>query len=238
MACPGPSLPISMLCSPDLEARRKALTGLRQTARSRPSLLLAALALSCAGAVIGCGGGARQDANEPDANFPVEVVSATFPAKQQLAQTSRLVITVENTGKEAVPNLAVTVNGLDYRATQPGLSDPERPRFAINGVPREIGGFPEAKDAAPLGCDTAYVNTWACGPLKPGKQTKLVWEVTPVKAGAYEISWRVAAGLNGKAKAVAAGGGAPTGKFSGTVSRAAPQVRIAADGKTVVTESP
>ena len=224
MACPGPSLPISMLCSPDLEARRKALTGL--------------LALSCAGAVIGCGGGARQDANEPDANFPVEVVSATFPAKQQLAQTSRLVITVENTGKEAVPNLAVTVNGLDYRATQPGLSDPERPRFAINGVPREIGGFPEAKDAAPLGCDTAYVNTWACGPLKPGKQTKLVWEVTPVKAGAYEISWRVAAGLNGKAKAVAAGGGAPTGKFSGTVSRAAPQVRIAADGKTVVTESP
>jgi hypothetical protein len=207
-----------------LEARRKALTGL--------------LALSCAVAVIGCGGGARQDANEPDANFPVEVVSATFPAKQQLAQTSRLVITVENTGKEAVPNLAVTVKGLDYRATQSGLSDPSRPRFAVNGVPREIGGFPEAKDAAPLGCDTAYVNTWACGPLKPGKQTKLVWEVTPVKAGAFEISWRVAAGLNGNAKAVAAGGGAPTGKLSGTVSRAAPQVRIAADGKTVVTESP
>jgi hypothetical protein len=224
MACPGPSLPISMLCSPDVEARRKAFAGL--------------IALSCVGAVIGCGGGARQDADEPEGNFDVAVVSATFPAKQQLAQTARLVITVENTGKHDVPNLAVTVNGLNYRATQPGLSDPERPQFAVNGVPRNIGGFPEAKDTSPVGCDTAYVDTWACGPLKPGKQAKLVWEVTPVKAGPYEITWRVAAGLNGKAKAVTTGGGAPAGKFSGTVSRTAPKVRIAADGKTVVTESP
>jgi hypothetical protein len=161
MACPGPPPGITMLCSPDLEARSKALTGF--------------IALSCASAVIGCGGGARQDADEPEGNFDVAVVSATFPKQQKLAQTSQLVITVENTGKEAVPNLAVTVDGLNYRATQPNLANPERPRFAVTGIPRQIGGFPEAKDATPLGCDTAYVNTWACGPLKPGKQTKLVW---------------------------------------------------------------
>jgi hypothetical protein len=213
-----------MLCSPDLEARRKRFA--------------VAVVMACSAAVVGCGGGERQDANEPEGNFPVDVVSATFPQKQQLAQTARLVITVENTGKEVVPNIAVTVKGLDYRSTQPNLSDPTRPRFAVNGTSRQIGGFPEAKDTSPLGCDTAYVDTWACGPLKPGKQAKLVWEVTPVKAGAYDITWRVAAGLNGKAKAVTAGGGAPTGSFSGTVSRAAPKVRIAADGKTVVTESP
>ena len=60
-----------------------------------------------------------------------------------------------------------------------------------------------------------------------------------MKAGPYKITWRVAAGLNGKAKAVASGGaGAPTGTFTGTVSNAAPDVRIAADGKTVVTETP
>ena len=48
----------------------------------------------------------------------------------------------------------------------------------------------------------------------------------------------MAAGLNGKAKAVAAGWrAAPTGSFSGTVSRAAPKVRVANDGKTVVTET-
>ena len=70
--------------------------------------------------------------------------------------------------------------------------------------------------------------------LKPGREATLVWKVTAVKAGPYEVAWRVAAGLNGNAKAVATGGGAPTGSFSGSVSRAAPKVRIADDGKTVV----
>jgi hypothetical protein len=215
-----------VLCSPDLEARRKRFGG---------GIALAGMVGLIAFG--GCGGGARQDENEPEGNFPVEVVSATFPEKQKLAQTSELAITVRNTGKEAVPNLAVTVKGLGFRATQPGLSDPERPRFALTGIQREIGGFPEAKDAAPLGCDTAYVDTWACGPLKPGAEKTLVWKVTAVKAGPYEVSWRVAGGLNGNAKAVATGGGAPTGSFSGSVSRAAPKVRIAADGKTVIDET-
>jgi hypothetical protein len=213
-----------MLCSPDLEARRKRCA--------------VACVLTCGIAIGGCGGGERQDANEPEGNFPVEVVSATFPKKQKLAQTSELVITVRNTGKEDVPNVAVTVKGLGFRATQPDLSDPDRPQFALEGVPREIGGFPEAKDATPSGCDSAYVNTWACGSLGPGKETTLVWKVTAVKAGPYDVSWQVAAGLNGNAKAVVTGGGAPTGSFSGTVSNAVPKARIADDGKTVVTESP
>jgi hypothetical protein len=215
-----------VLCSPDLEARRK---------RFRGGIALAGVAGLIAFG--GCGGGTRQDADEPEGDFPVEVVSATFPEKQKLAQTSELVITVRNTGQDDVPNVAVTVQGLNYRASQPDLSDPERPRFALNGIQRQIGGFPEAKDASPAGCDTAYVNTWACGPLKPGDEATLVWKVTAVKAGPYEVSWRVAAGLNGKAKAVATGGGAPTGSFAGNVSRAAPKVRIADDGKTVIDET-
>jgi hypothetical protein len=186
-------------------------------------------------AVIGCGGGARQDEDEPEGNFGVEVVDATFPQKQKLAQTSELVITVRNTGKEVVPDLAVTVEGLSFRATQPGLSDPERPRFALNGIQREIGGFPEAKDTSPAGCDTAYVNTWACGPLKPNEQKTFRWSVTAVQAGAFKVAWRVAAGLDGKARAVAAGGGpAPRGSFSGTISDEAPDVRVADDGKSIV----
>ena len=147
-------------------------------------------------------------------------------------------ITVRNSGDETVPNVAIMLRGLDYRATQPDVAKVERPQFAINGVPREIGGFPEAKEATPLGCDSAYVNTWACGPLKPGAERTFVWKVTAVKAGPYDISWRVAAGLYGKAKAVAAGGGeAPSGRFSGTVSSEVPDVRIADDGKTVVNET-
>jgi hypothetical protein len=207
-----------VLCSPDLEAR--------------------GIVLVCLIAVVGCGGGERQDENEPEGNFAVEVVSSSFPEKQKLAQSSNLVITVRNAGDEVVPNVAVTLEGLDYRSTQPDVANSNRPQFAVNGVPREIGGFPEAKDATPLGCDTAYVDTWACGPLKPGVERTFVWKVTAVKAGPYKLSWRVAAGLNGKAKAVASGGGAaPSGTFTGTVSNAAPDVRIADDGKTVVNET-
>lgn len=193
----------------------------------------------CAIAVAGCGGGDRQDENEPEGEFALDVVSATFPERQKLAQSSELVITVRNAGDETVPNVSVTVNGLDYRATEPDVASADRPQFALNGVPREIGGLPEAKEAAPLGCDTAYVDTWACGPLRPGAEKTFVWTVTAVKAGPYDISWRVGAGLDGNAQAVGADGGeAPSGSFTGTVSREAPDVRIADDGRTVVTESP
>jgi hypothetical protein len=193
------------------------------------------IATLCLLAIAGCGGGERQDANEPEGNFPVEVVQAKFPESQKLAKSSSLVVTVRNAGRETIPNIAMTVNGFDRRSKQPDLADPNRPVFALNGVQVEIAGFPEAKDASPRGCDTAYVNTWACGPLKPNQQKTFTWSVTAVQAGKFDVSWKVAAGLDGKAKAVAMGGGpAPRGSFSGTVSDAAPDVRVADDGKTIV----
>jgi hypothetical protein len=189
----------------------------------------------CVLALAGCGGGERQDENEPEGDFPVEVVRATFPEKQKLAKSSDMVVTVRNAGNDTIPNIAVTVNGFDKRKTNPELADPSRPVFALNGVQVKIAGFPEAKDASPRGCDTAYVNTWACGPLKPKEQRTFRWSVTAVQAGNFKVDWRVAAGLDGKAKAVAAGGGpAPRGQFSGTISDVAPDVRVADDGKTIV----
>jgi hypothetical protein len=193
------------------------------------------VATLCLLAVAGCGGGERQDENEPEGNFPVEVVRATFPERQKLAKSSDLVVTVRNAGNDTIPNIAVTVNGFDERKKDPDLADPSRPVFAVNGVQVKIAGFPEAKDASPRGCDTAYVNTWACGPLKPNEQRTFRWSVTAVQAGDFKIDWRVAAGLDGKAKAVAAGGGpAPRGQFAGTISDAAPDVRVGDDGKTIV----
>ncbi len=193
------------------------------------------VAALCVVAVAGCGGGERQDENEPDGNFPVEVVEATFPEDQKLAKSSELVVTLRNAGRKTIPNIALTLDGLDERKQDPDLADPSRPVFAINGVQVEIAGFPEAKDASPRGCDTAFVNTWACGPLEPNEQKTFRWKVTAVRAGDFEIDWRVAAGLDGKAKAVAAGGGpAPRGQFSGSISDEAPDVRVADDGKTIV----
>jgi hypothetical protein len=189
----------------------------------------------CALAVAGCGGGERQDENEAEGSFPVEVVSAEFPEDQKLAKSSDLVLKVRNAGSKTIPNIAMTVEGLDERKTDPDLADPSRPVFALNGVQVEIAGFPEAKDASPRGCDSAYVNTWACGPLEPNEQKTFRWSVTAVNAGDFEVAWRVAAGLDGKAKAVAPGGGpAPRGQFSGSISDEAPDSRVADDGKTVV----
>jgi hypothetical protein len=221
------------------EAAPRAFYGcyVRPALEARSSYARAAIALAGLIAVTGCGSGERQDADEPEGKFPVEVLNASFPERQQLAQSSNLVITVRNAGRRTIPNIALTVDGFGYRRDDPDLADRERPRFAVNGVPVEIAGFPEAKDATPRGCDTAYVNTWACGPLRRGAQTTFRWSVTAVQAGPFKIDWRVAAGLDGKAKAVSPGGGAaPSGSFAGSVSSRAPRTRIGEDGRTIVTE--
>src|ERR671920_1460573 len=57
-----------------------------------PFLVLAAALV----ALPGCGGGERQDENEAEGNYKVEVVKASFPSDQKLAKRSRLVIVVRN----------------------------------------------------------------------------------------------------------------------------------------------
>ncbi|HEY6781561.1 MAG TPA: hypothetical protein VI111_11435 [Thermoleophilaceae bacterium] len=189
----------------------------------------------------GCGSGERQDANESAGNYKVEVTRLSFPKQQRLAQVSELVVGVRNAGDQTIPNVAVTVHGFNYRKQAEGtqLSDPSRPQFAVNGVNTEIGGFPEVKDATPKGCDTAYLDTWACGPLKPGREKTFRWSVTAVKAGPFKLTWRVSGGLDGKARAISVSGGeAVGGTVTGNVSAKPPQVKIGADGKTVVEAEP
>jgi hypothetical protein len=215
---------------PALEARRAH----GRRARRRAAAGLLSLCVATVG-LTACGGGSkRQDENEPEGRFQVEVVEAKFPAKQKLAKRSNLVITVRNAGDRAIPNVAVTVDGFDLRKDDPNLADPSRPAFVINGKPKQIGGFPESKEAAPEGCDTAYVNTWACGRLKAGAEKSFEWSVTAVHAGTYKIKYTIAAGLDGKARAVDASGNRPTGVFTGTIDNTPPDTRVADDGKTVI----
>lgn len=193
-----------------------------------------AFACLCAVALGSCGGGERQDANEPEGKFKVEVVNAAFPAKQKLAKRSELRITVRNADSRPIPDVAVTVHGFDTRLGNKSLADPKRPVFVINGRPKDIGTFPESKDAAPVGGETAYVDTWALGRLKPGQQKTFRWSVTAVRPGPYRLTYSVAAGLDGKAKAVTAGGTAPRGLFTGKIADTPPDTRVADDGHTVV----
>ena len=163
-------------------------------------------------AVAGCGGGTRQDADEPSGTFQVDVVNASFPTKQHLAKSERFVIAVRNTGHEAVPNVAVTVNSFASRSEQPGLADPSRAVWIV--------------DTAPAGGDTAYTNTWALGRLAPGQTRRFVWRVTAVQAGTHTVKWAVAAGLNGKAKATLSGNRAPAGSVTVDVSDKPAQARV------------
>jgi len=180
-------------------------------------IVLASLSLAAAG----CGGGGeRQDADEPSGTYKIQVVDAKFPEKQSLAKRSHMIITVKNVDTKTIPNVAVTVKSFDKRANDPNLADPRRPVFVVNTGPR--------------GGDTAYVGTSALGPLEPGQVKTFEWDVTAVVAGPYKLDYAVAAGLDGKAKAVLAGGGQPTGTFKGEISGKAPQARVADDGTTIV----
>jgi hypothetical protein len=200
---------------------------------ARRGIALAAGGVAALAALAGCGGGERQDADEPSGTYKVEA-KATFPGRQKLAKSSTLRIVVKNVDTKTIPNIAVTVRGFDTRLPDEDLADPNRPVFVINGSPEEIGGLPESRADAPRGGDTAYVDTWALGELPPGQSRTFEWSVTAVRAGSYRIAYRVAAGLNGKAKAVLARGGIPAGTFAGRISDRPPNARVADDGRTII----
>jgi hypothetical protein len=194
-------------------------------------------------ALAGCGGQARQDANEPTGNFTVDVPVATFPSSQRLAEHTHLVIAVRNTGTKTIPNVAVTIlnpkQGVaaqafgDLLAETPGLASRSRPIWIVDRAPGPCGYGCTSGGAG--GAVTAYTNTWALGSVKPGKTATFDWGVTAVKAGTHVIEYRVAAGLNGKARAVLAGGGQPKGTFTVKVS-SAPQRSFVNDKGQIVTK--
>jgi hypothetical protein len=189
-------------------------------------------------AAIGCGGDERQDANEDEASYEVTVVDTSFPKMQRLAEQSNLAITVRNDSDATIPHIAVTLKGLERRSENPDLQDPNRPVFVIDGDPAEIGGYQEVKLAAPGGGETALVDTWTLGKLEPGAKKTFRWRLTAVHAGPYELSYAVAAGLHGKAKAVGPGDAQPQGELKGTISERPPASRIADDGVTVISPAP
>ncbi len=159
-----------------------------------------------AAAASGCGGsGEMQDANEAAGDYTVAISQASFPRRQGLGESSKLKITVQNVGTQEIPNITMTVNGLNYRTTEPGVADPVRPFWVVN--------------LGPINGTTAYVNTWALGPLAAGAERQFVWSLSATQPGTRTIEYRAGAGLNGKARAVTADGGVPAGTITVNVTR-------------------
>jgi hypothetical protein len=196
------------------------------------------VAIVCVASLSACGGGERQDANEPAGKFPVSIVTAEFPTRQRLAESTFLRLGVRNTGRKTVPSLAVTISiagkegeasvrPFSIRDPQVGLAVPDRPVWILeNGYPRLAGS------SLPAGAETANVKTFDFGPLKKGKTVEAIWKVTAVKPGNYKLTYRIDAGLNGKAKAVTADG-LPIGSFAVQISNVPPQTGVNDKGEVV-----
>jgi hypothetical protein len=181
---------------------------------------------------VGCGG-TRQDAHEAKGTFAVQVVRAFFPAHQAIARQTHLLLQVRNVGAQTVPNLAVTIDSFAYTDTYPELAYNKRPIWVVEEGPGAIPKRPVESQAVspPGGGQTAYVNTWALGPLAPGHTGTFLWRVVPVKAGAYTVHFTVATGLSGKARALAdlrslAGGAPPRGHFAVDIAPRPPATHV------------
>jgi hypothetical protein len=282
--------------------------------RMRVRLGVGLIVAVCSVGLAACGGGERQDEDEVEGEFPVEITGAEFPAKQNLAIQTELLLSVENTGEETIPDLAVTVftvadsdesvdevdasaadpssddsstsddelaeeveqqlqeeldqaaededRSAEEQATDPeatvnasgeatmaggpfsviskqqGLAIPSRPVWILEqGFPRLVGSEPGPPPPGEIsgtgGAKAVQTNTFAFGPVEPGETLDLVWQVTPVQAGTYTVSYRIAAGLQGNAVAVTDDGSVPEGEFIVQISNAPPQTRVNDAGEVV-----
>jgi hypothetical protein len=207
---------------------RRVFGAASRAARGAGGLALAGLLAATALLAAGCGG-ARQDAGEPRGSFDVQILRASFPAHQAIARPAELVLKLRNAGSETIPNVAVSIDSFSYDiAPRPELASPKRPVWIVDEGPGAVAARPVQSAAVDPagGGQTAYVNTWALGPLAPGGTQTFVWRVTPVKAGTHGVAFRVAAGLSGHARAQLLAGGVPAGHFTVDIASAPPATHV------------
>jgi hypothetical protein len=236
------------------ESRTNA--GRRQLRGAEARIATGIAALTLAIGLTACGGGERQDVNEPTGSFPVQITAAKFPNHQRLAETQDLQLSFENAGDQTIPNLVVTINtvaegqrnlkspaystgsgqgSFNIRVDEPNLAFPFRPVWVLEeNYPKFITPRYTVKnlDKAPTaGASAAQTDTFQFGALKPNEGNDIDWRLTPVRAGTYTVRYQVAAGLTGKAKAVTADGSPVKGEFVVTISAKPPQSCVTGSGK-------
>jgi hypothetical protein len=171
----------------------------------------------------------------------MKVLDASFPAKQAIARPTSLQLQVQNTGTRTVPDVAVTLDSFYYTSNYPDLASDKRPVWVVEQGPGPLARPPvQTQEVSPPGGgQTAYVNTWALGPLAAGSTQTFVWRVVPVKAGLHTVHYSVAAGLAGKAKAELASGGPVEGQLTADIAATPPARHVnPATGQVVPGEFP
>jgi len=186
---------------------------------------VAAVALALAG----CGGA---DAPEPEesATYSVAIPVRSFPARQLLARHVQLRLDVRNESARTIPNVAVTlatgsggdgagVEAFGSRLDEKGLASRSRPVWIV--------------DDGPLSGDTAYANTWALGTIRAHDTRSFTWSVVPVRAGRYELLFRLTGSTTGRSQLRLENGDVAGGSFKVRVSGKPPRVRVTPDGRIV-----
>lgn len=199
-----------------------------------------------------CGGEKpRQDEGAVSGEFPVEVTTSKFPNRQRLAEKTDLVLEVENTGDETIPELAVTistdngaVNGVgtdaaaagsfSIRVDNPRLANPNRPVWILENKFPRVRGQPAPAGSSPG--TVAQTNTFGFGELPAGESRELIWRVTPVMTGTYTVNYEIAADLYGEATAVTDDGSTPEGKFVVTITDRPPEASVGEGGEVEIEE--
>jgi len=202
-------------------------------------VIAGALAVALALSIAACGSESSSDANEASGTFPVKVTEATFPTRQQLGQTSLMRLGIRNTGKKTLPALTVNVSvggeegqnstlPFAIRDPQPELAQPDRPVWVLAAhYPKFVGS------SAPGGAETSNQKTYDFGPLKPGKTAELVWKLSAVKSGHFDLLYAIDAGLGNQVKAETGNGVKPGGSFSVLISSARIDKEVTGNGEVV-----
>lgn len=178
-------------------------------------------------------------ANETAGTYRVKVVTAEFPSKQRLGETTLLRLGVRNTGDKALPSLTMTISvggeegrasalPFGYRDPSPELAQPDRPVWALAASYPRLNGSSER-----AGAETSNPKTFAFGPLKAGATAEAVWKLSAVRTGDYEILYGVGGGLGGAAKAEASPGTQAGGSFTTTITEVPPDTVVTDSGEVV-----
>ncbi len=186
-----------------------------------------------------CGSESSSDSGEATGTYPVKVVTAEFPAKQRLGETTLLRLGVRNTGKKTVPALSVTISvggkegknsslPFGYRDPSPGIAQPDRPVWVLAARYPKLAGSSE-----PAGAETSGRKTFDFGPLKPGATTEAVWKLSAVKTGNFNLLYEIGAGLGGKAAADTAPRTEAGGSFAVKVTSVPPETEVTDSGEVV-----
>ena len=212
----------------------------RHGRRSRRQALVAAVAVGLLSVAIGaCGDDeSSSESGGTGGTYPVKIVTAEFPAKQRLGETTLLLLGVKNTGRKTMPSLTVTVSvggeegrssslPFGYHDPSPEVAQPDRPVWAL------AAGYPKLSGStARGGTETSNPKTFDFGPLKAGATTEAVWKLSAVRTGDYEVLYSVGAGLDGGKAETAPGTGAG-GSFTTQITEVPPNSVVTDSGEVV-----